>query len=264
MIYCNLKGGLGNILFQIAASYHLALVKNTECSFPNFSPLLKYLKSYSGNKTETEEYRTFLNLNETTTSEKMMQYNFPFHYINFIPKEQTVLINGFFQSEKYFIDSRKNILEFFKPSKEIEQKINSKYSSILKDENIAIHLRRGDYLKFKDHHPVQTSEYYEQSIELIKKKKNIKNIIIFSDDIEWCKDNLKFENCIFIENEKDYVELFLMSKCSNNIISNSSFSWWSAWLNKNKDKIVVGPKKLFGNKINHKTDDIIPERWNLL
>jgi hypothetical protein len=85
--------------------------------------------------------------------------------------------------------------------------------------------------------------------------------LVFSDDINWCEENLKLENSIYINDEKDYNELYLMSLCDNNIIANSSFSWWGAWLNKNDDKLVVGPTKWFGPAINHKTSDILPDEW---
>ena len=85
--------------------------------------------------------------------------------------------------------------------------------------------------------------------------------VIFSDDIEWCKKNLNISDSLYIENEKDYIEMYLMSLCRNNIISNSSFSWWGAWLNNYQSKIVIGPSKWFGNSINHNTGDILPENW---
>lgn len=263
MIYCKLKGGLGNILFQIAATYHMSILKNTECYFVNFSSLLKEVNQYYKNE-KTEEYRTFLPINEGYPTQQLKMYCYPFHYENYLPAENSFIIDGFFQSEKYFLDSRNKILNLFSPSKEIEKIIKDKYSHLLEKETIALHVRRGDYLKFPDHHPVQNIEYYKNGISFIKEKKEIENILVFSDDIEWCKKNLQFENFIFIENEKDYIELFLMSRCSNNIISNSSFSWWGAWLNNSAEKVVVAPKKWFEKKINHKTTDIIPENWIIL
>ena len=84
------------------------------------------------------------------------------------------------------------------------------------------------------------------------------NFIFFSDDISWVKANLNNPKGIYIDNEKDYIELKLMTMCKNNIICNSSFSWWGAWLNENPTKKVVGPLKWFGESIPHNTDDILP------
>jgi hypothetical protein len=106
---------------------------------------------------------------------------------------------------------------------------------------------------------VQTIEYYNKSIEHLKDITDL--FIVFSDDIEWCKNNIKSENIIYIQDEKDYIEIYLMSLCDNNIISNSSFSWWGAWLNRNENKIVIGPKIWFGSEIQHNTSDILPEKW---
>jgi hypothetical protein len=90
-----------------------------------------------------------------------------------------------------------------------------------------------------------------------------KTIILFSNDIDWCKKNLILDGkeLIYIENNFDYIDLWMMSLCENNIIANSSFSWWGAWLNKNNNKIVVAPKKWFGNALQHNTKDLYPEKW---
>ena len=103
-------------------------------------------------------------------------------------------------------------------------------------------------------------EYYRSAVDLIGKEKLF---FIFSDDINWCKNNFDFiENKFFIENNKDYEDLILMSLCSHNIIANSSFSWWGAWLNSNPNKIIISPKKWFGNKYNfHNTKDLYNEKW---
>jgi 5'(3')-deoxyribonucleotidase len=87
--------------------------------------------------------------------------------------------------------------------------------------------------------------------------------LIFSDDIEWCKENFPniSDKFIFIEGNKDYEDLYIMSKCKNNIISNSTFSWWGAWLNQNENKKVVAPLKWFGSSINHNTKDLYCDGW---
>jgi hypothetical protein len=85
---------------------------------------------------------------------------------------------------------------------------------------------------------------------------------IFSNDIKWCEDNFNFlNNKIIISGNKDYEDIYLMSLCSNNIIANSSFSWWAAWLNDNADKIVICPNKWFGTGFHQLYDDIFPEKW---
>jgi hypothetical protein len=169
------------------------------------------------------------------------------------------MIDGFFQSEKYFAHHRKLVIDFFDFSFINKKYIDENYTYITDKKCTSIHIRRGDYLKFPNHHPTQTIDYYYDSIEILKNNTDL--FVIFSDDIQWCKENLKLENILYIEDEKDYIELYLMSLCDNNIISNSSFSWWGAWLNENPRKKVIGPLKWFGDAIQHKTGDILPENW---
>jgi hypothetical protein len=264
MIYCNLKGGLGNMFFQIAASKSMSIVKQTECSFPNLREHLDFLNRDTTHNTKlnhANEYLSFLNLNTENIQDpyNIKLYRYPFEYASFVPQEDTFCIDGFFQSEKYFKNHRAAILDIFRPTKEIELEIESKFEFVKSQKCTSLHVRRGDYLKFSNHHPQQDVEYYAKAIELIPETELL---VIFSDDIEWCKENIRYKNSIFIENQKDYIELFLMSKCQNNIISNSSFSWWGAWLNQNTNKIVVGPDRWFGPELSHlSARDVIPEEW---
>jgi hypothetical protein len=260
MIYCNLKGGLGNMLFQIAAAKSIAIDNNTDCSFPNLESHLHYLNSdttYNPILNHGGEYRSFLSKLQITTTTTKNVVRYPFNYIQSQSFDSDVIIDGFFQSEKYFIHNRQVILDFIKPTSEILDIINDKYGDIVNGKTTSIHIRRGDYVKHPNHHPVQSLEYYNKGMGLLKDK--TETFVVFSDDIEWCKNNLKGNDIIYINNEKDYIELYLMSLCNNNIISNSSFSWWGAWLNKNNNKVVVGPNKWFGWAINHDTSDLIPE-----
>jgi len=260
MIYCNLKGGLGNMLFQIAATKSLSIDNGVDCSFPNLQHHLNYLNndmSYNPKLKYSFDYNIIFNNLKSINPKTNKTINFPFHYHNAQLPNEDIMINGFFQSEKYFLHNRKSILEFFNFN-EIDKKVRDKYKSLLEGKLTSIHVRRGDYVTHPNHHPVQTIEYYNKSVEIID---NDNTIVVFSDDIEWCKKNFDIDNIIYIENEKDYIEMYLMSLCDNNIISNSSFSWWGAWLNTNENKTVIAPNKWFGSAINENTDDIIPKGW---
>lgn len=263
MIYCNLKGGLGNMLFQIATAKSIAIDKNVDCSYPNlfaqyelinidnyYNPVIKHGYEY---------HELFSNLNHVSPSVEMPIISFPFHYEKIETPQDNFYIDGFFQSEKYFLHNRDAILEYLAVPKKVMDVINKKYINLLDQRTTSIHVRRGDYLKLPNHHPVQSLEYYKLCIELMENQTDA--FIIFSDDIEWCKNNLGLGNAVYIEKEKDYVELFLMSMCDNNILSNSSFSWWGAWLSKKENKTVIGPKKWFGPAMLHKTSDILSEKW---
>ena len=272
MIYCFLKGGLGNMLFQIAATKSIAKIKGVETCFPNFSNHLEYANKrwhlqYNENAqsfqspNDSNEYRTFLILNEVPqkTTNPVKVYNYPFHYTNFIPKENNFVIDGYFQSEKYFIDIKKELLNTFKPDSSTEAFINKKYGKLLSTKTVSLHIRRGDYVNLKNLYNILDKEYYKKSLDVIG---DYDNCLVFSDDLLWCKNNLDFKNITFVENEKDYIEMFLMSKCDHNVVSNSSFSWWGAWMNQNPNAKIIGPDKWFEkgySNLNEK--DIIPDNW---
>jgi hypothetical protein len=172
---------------------------------------------------------------------------------------KNVKINGYFQSEKYFINYKKEIKDLFKIDDETNFFLLKKYSNIISLDTCSIHVRRGDYLKFPNIHPTQNIEYYNKAVGYIGENKHY---LIFSDDIEWCKNNLNFiKNKTFIFGNSDFQDLYLMSLCKNNIIANSTFSWWGAWLNNYKNKVVVAPELWFGNEVNYNTYDLIPNNW---
>jgi hypothetical protein len=194
--------------------------------------------------------------------------NSPFIFNEDFLKEKivkNVSITGYFQSEKYFIHYKKIVLKLFRFPK-IKDKLHQKYLNLINNKNsVAIHIRRGDYLndpKVRYIHGILGSDYYKKSISYIKKKLKNPFFFIFSDDIELVKKNFSFFNnkkYIFIDTKSSINDLYLMSNCKHFIIANSTFSWWGAWLSKNKRKIVCAPKRWLRARIS--TPDIIPESW---
>ena len=167
---------------------------------------------------------------------------------------------GWFQNEKYFLEYRNILLKELTPTKKI--KISQLLKSILKNEmTISVHVRRGDFKKNNNVLPVS---YYKKAKEFVETKVSNPCYIIFSDDTEWVKKNLDFGlNVVYMceEGLRDYEELLVMSCCKHNIIANSTFSWWGAWLNKNEDKIVVGPMQWFNQKQDVQKYNIMPDKW---
>lgn len=261
MITCTLQGGLANIMFQMAAMRSFAKDNNTEISFPNFSSQLDLMNKdthHNPKLNHAYEYASiFKNLNmrqDNINVLKTVAVPFMFTSIQF---ENNTNYTGFFQCEKFFMHNRDLILDMYEPNDTIKNYINEKYSNLFGITTCAIHVRRGDYLKLQHVHTVQSLEYFTKAIEAIGP---VDKYVVVSDDIEWCKANFIGDNFVFVENEKDYIDLFLMSMCSHQIISNSSFSWWAAWLNKNEEKKVVGPLKWF-NEPSIDSKDILPESW---
>jgi len=253
MIVTKLQGGLGNQLFQWAISKSLSLKYNTDYYFETSY----FINNNQGMVSKFELELTKINIdifnyhsiNKLTT----ITDNFKF---NEIP--DNVFLDGYWQSEKYFIESENEIRKDLEIPEHIKSYIINKYNILNKD-TVSIHVRRGDYTKLQHIHPLQSIEYYKKAYDIIND--NSINVLVFSDDINWCKENIKFNNITYIEGETNIVDMYIMSLCTHNIIANSSFSWWGAWLNNNENKKVIAPINWFGSDSSFYTGDIIPEKW---
>ncbi|MFZ9376529.1 MAG: alpha-1,2-fucosyltransferase [Candidatus Fonsibacter ubiquis] len=254
-------GRLGNQMFQYSALIGLSKKHNYDYCLPP-REIVGTLDPNVGNS-------------DTTLFETFKISEAPRHLTNFsrvyesIPGfdeslwencPDNVNLHGYFQTEKYFkhveSDLRKEFIfvdDIFEPSQE-------NFKSLFgNSEVISIHVRRGDYL-LSDGHIKQTSDYYKRAIDILPKEIPI---IIFSDGIDWCKDQKVFEGerFVFSENNNTSVDLCLQSLCSYHIICNSSFSWWGSWLAKSKK--TIAPSKWF-NQPNEKNNDIYVQDWTVL
>jgi hypothetical protein len=169
-------------------------------------------------------------------------------------------LSGYFQTEKYFSEFRDQILSQFDfrssykdPAEAYIQTIRNEH----KDAVIAsIHVRRGDYVMFPDHHPPCSFSYYNNAIEELRIANEKVIFLIFSDDVDWCRSEFNDPSYIISDLGNPYVEMCAMSLCDHNIIANSSFSWWGSWLNKNTNKQVIAPSRWFGSQINKDVSDV--------
>lgn len=259
MIVVKLQGGLGNQLFQWAFGKNMSNLNNIplylDSDFYKSDIPGVTKRDFSLNKFPYLNYKLtdvlenngkqFLRFFEQPFFTKL-EYNTSYNYY----------LDGYFQSEKYFIESSGVIRKELSPTGDNLDKLRKKYP--INKNNISIHIRRTDYVTSNGYHPVQSIEYYKQAIEIIG---DYDNMFVFSDDINWCKENLKFDNMIFVDGNDDVEDMWLMSICNHNVIANSSFSWWGAWLNNNPDKKVIAPKNWFGQQVNVNTNDMIPENW---
>jgi hypothetical protein len=186
----------------------------------------------------------------------------------FLEIEDNSYLDGYFQCEKYFKDIREIILKQFtinqevsNYTKEIENKIQNSQNSC------SLHIRRGDFVNSTNIniHGACDIEYYKKAMKYLEEKVENINYFIFSDDIEWVKENLAIQNAIYIDSKEKRIpheDIYLMSLCKNNIIANSSFSWWGAWLNQNEKKMVIAPKRWFADdKLESQSKDIVCESW---
>lgn len=241
----NFTGRLGNQMFQLANAISYGKRYDLPVSIPSW----RYSNAFKGDFKPKPD----------TDPQKLLWVEPGFNYTA-IPEGAT-LLEGYYQSEKYFLDNFDEILEMFSFKSNVVDKMAQLHKDILKDERpkVSMHLRRGDYLKWPNHHPVLDVSYFRKAAEQFPQNSLF---VVFSDDPKWCKENFPEGDYIFIEGQEDYEDLCLMSMCDHNCIANSTFSWWGAWLNKNPDKIVVAPEKWFGPAYAHfKTADLYCPGW---
>lgn len=259
-VYTILKGRIGNVMFQIAAATSLAYRMKTNCkayilptywtSKPDNCFLPTYLESYKNNV-----------LNKIVFIEKLPpQYvlcqETEFSY-NELPEIDNVCLSGYFQSEKYF--NKPLVRDLFRMDKDMELYLNEKYHQLLLLHPVSVNVRRGDYLDLQDFHPVCSFSFFKEAMGILGVDRHY---LITSDDVSWCKQNFTMPNCHVVEDLSPIENLYLQSLCYDHIISNSTYSWWGAWLDEKKDKRVICPKKWFGPRLNHQnTKDLLPEDW---
>jgi len=253
MISAFLMGGIGNQMFQIAAASSLAIENNDEAVF-NFENCFTPLQ---GNPSSKYSKNIFKNVKNSQNLIIEREYKEKSYEYCKIPYFKNLLINGYFQNEKYFIQNKDKIIDLFYISDEDIRFLKLNYYYIDFEQTVSIHVRRGDYLKFSDIHPVCEVDYYNKAIENFPNKK----FIFISDDIQWVKDNFRGNNIFYSKNNNEILDFTLQSICCSNIIANSSFSWWAAYLNKNKNKKIIAPLKWFGKNSPYCENDITPIDW---
>lgn len=253
----HLMNQLGNQMFIVAAATSLALDNGATPIFPDF---LK--KTDGGIPFNFQEMFFRVNTDVPDHPPTSSIYQEPFFHYSPIPYVPNMKIIGFFQSENYFKHNKELILQLFAPSEKIEKYLREKYNSILNHPNsIAVHYR--DYtteLPGEGYLIDVTRDYYERAFAQFPKDALF---VAFSNNIQKCRKKLKHisHNIIFIKGEHYLTDLFLMSMCKHNIICNSSFSWWGAYLNANPSKKVIAPLQWFNPNYIADDMDLIPEDW---
>lgn len=190
----------------------------------------------------------------------------PGEFDTHIQRHKNGFLDGYWQSERYFKEIKSELLNDFQFLQPIPQEIQDKRIMMQKQESVSVHIRRGDYLE-----PVNaaifggicTLQYYQKALDYFRHYLNNPVFYFFSDDMDWVKANLIAENVLYMDNSElspnySWYDLFLMSQCKYNIIANSSFSWWGAWLNQTPEKKVVCPARWSNQDI---FPDIFNEDW---
>ena len=266
MIGFNALGRMGrlcNQMFQYAALKGIARNIGADICIPYYE---NAVDDGMGNMLRTELFDSFdLDVNKGLLNNghaPVVQERF-FHFDEELFKlcPDHVSLQGYFQSEKYFKHIENEIRNDFTFNIGISQPCEEMIETV--DNPIALHIRRGDYVKNSVNHPVCSVEYYKAALDHFDSDRNV---IVFSDDPSWCHEQDTFSDDRFIisENSDNRVDLCLMSLCSDFIIANSTYSWWGAWLSSNKNKKVIAPVQWFGKTgytKDHNTKDLIPDDW---
>ena len=276
MIYSRLHGRLGNQMFQYAAARGLAARHNTQVALDTRIALHRgegvLTRVFDLDVTDPKalpparhdapvRYGIWRATGAAPAfkRERGLGYNTA---IETWPDD--VYLHGYWQSERYFAhiadDMRRQFVFRVPPSRANEQMA----AQIADTLSISLHVRRGDYLTF-DAHAICDQAYYDAALKQVTAPlDSAPTVFVFSDDPDWARDNLPlpYEKVVIDFNgpDADYEDMRLMSLCQHNIIANSSFSWWAAWLNANPDKRVAGPSNWFGDP-KLQNPDILPDRW---
>lgn len=289
MVTVGILGGLGNQLFQYAFGRYLSLKKNTDLLLDYYQQIIRTdfdgenltkitdvfdlpVKLYIGRRRKKLINRYNLTyLDRLIGKVYLMKSCFitenNYDYLKEeIEKNKNVYLAGYWQSEQYFANIKdiiRNDLKF-----KIEQQISNLdlYKEITGSNSVSLHIRGKDYLT----NPLYSrcdAKYYMDAIDIISRTNSKLKIFIFTDDIDSIYQNYKellgFSEIVNVEADfnSDALDLLLMSKCKHNVIANSSFSWWGAWLNNNTNKIVIAPKKWF-NSSHYSNKSLIPASWH--
>jgi len=289
MIYLCVKGGLGNQLFQIFTTIAYALREHQDFLFFYYKKIGNRETYWDSFLCNLKKYTNEMTITRSSPNSDLLQifhkdyFDYvkmmiePRFYYNKLPNPifNNILLDGYFQSHKYFQEYSKEILEMIDFQKHVN-KMKGIYYTIIDNMNttISIHFRIGDYVKLSKHYHILNYNYYFKAItHMIYQLNNVQiNILYFceEEDVEKVKpiidqlkenlSNINFIQCPF--HFKDWQQMLLMTCCNHNIIANSTFSWWGAYLNQNQNKIVCYPSLWFEEKNAHMdTKDLFPDDW---
>jgi hypothetical protein len=293
MIIIKIFGGLGNQMFQYAFGKALSLKYNRklfidksyfdEENYPydlhsNHYPYKLDLYNIHEDfiPSTISKYQKIISLKRlyklTNPLVNHFAKNLPVYFnkrnftFNNLKKTNYAFLNGHWQNYDIIVDYKNEIRKIFE-LRDITEKAKQTLDDINLSNSISVHFRKGDYLsnpKFKAVYAHCNADYYRNAMVKIRGKVDNPKYFIFSDNMDWVKNNINIsDNMYFVSDAvSDYEQQYLMSQCKNNIIANSSFSWWGAWLNKYDNKIVIAPKKWFAN-FERDNDVFYPINWTI-
>jgi Glycosyl transferase family 11 len=251
-----LNGGLGNQMFEVAAAYAYGQNHQKKLIMDHSIKNISKRSTYFDTK-----FKWTRNDVLKKSWKECKEKRFMFDELPLVKGD--VKLVGYFQSSKYFDEYRKDIVDLYNTTK-------VKLPTEIEGVKVSVHFRRGDYVGHAMH-TNQQMQYYIYAVKLLQTFDYDLNLVIFSDDIVWCKENLaslwREQTGVkltyldeYMENVTDEEEMSLMSQCDHHIIANSSFSWWGAYMDLKPDAKTVAPKQWFNNEIKE-WDDIYCAGW---
>lgn len=271
MITCNIIGGLGNQLFQIFATISYAL-KHKQVFCFTYKTMTGKRPMYWDNFLST--LKLFTNARMITNVQIVDERI----YYSVVPNNQhNIMLIGYFQNHAYFKENYETICRMIRLDTQ-KEKIKALMNYIDFGNSISMHFRQGDYLLLPDHYKILTTDYYKNSLDYIKERREkeekeipLIKVLYFCEDGDLLQviDIIKQLKEVYLRVEftrapndlEDWQQLLMMSCCQHNIIANSTFSWWGAYFNSNPEKIVCSPAQWFGPKIDIKMTDLLPKEW---
>jgi hypothetical protein len=287
MIITHIIGGLGNQLFQYAMARRITYKKNLVLKldisdFPSYKIHGFRLNQFNitAEPASQDEIRQFIKNRNRMYLRFVRTYNsfLPFTSRSYVEERffaydpettklaDNIYLEGHWPSEKYFQDIEPVIRQELTLKEEMDVYHQDLKNQIADMESVSMHIRRGDYVTdptANQVHGTCSLDYYQKAVDEIARSFEKPHFFIFSDDPEWALKNLKISFPMTVvkrEGGRDYEDLILMSCCKNHIIANSTFSWWGAWLNPRKDKIVISPAKWYQGA-DYNTKDLLPGSW---
>jgi hypothetical protein len=238
-------GHLGNQMFQYATTVSVAKHMNTEACCPLYGP--------SNCRSRIADCFKLGGVQDQYLQQGYLYREPSFRYdenIFNLDSKNDWNLHGYFQSEKYFKNNREGILNEFTFKDDRLSPVESLHKT-------SLHVRRTDYLPLSDIHTTLSTEYWEKAFDILKPE----CIIVFSDDVDWCREVFVGDQFVFSTSNDPYVDMCMMTQCQQHIMANSTFSWWASWLTGNKS---VAPKNWFGPKAEYDCSDLFCDDWVLL
>lgn len=287
MIAVKLIGGLGNQMFQYATARSLAdrydvVLKLDLSGFEQYTLRhyelggfniraeiadrhdMEFFKVNTKYRSVLQRIKGHIPFSAPGMFFREASFNFDERFLSVKPP---VYLDGYWQTERYFVHNAEALRHDFTSCQQLDGRNREMLAQIKAMNAVSLHVRRGDYVndpQTNDFHGTCSLEYYHAAVDYIAERVKDQHILVFSDDHEWAKKNLdfKYQSTFVNINSKDQgiLDMMLMCHCKHNIIANSSFSWWGAWLNQSPDKIVVAPRSWF-KSVSHDIRDLLPLAW---